>query len=415
MKKIVWIFNHHANSMFFDNGGRHYSFAKYLKKKGYEPVIFCSNAKHGTGELYFDDLDIWKKYINENIDVPFVFVKGRPYVGNGKNRILCMVDYYKNVKKAAKEYSDKYGKPDVIIGSQVHPLAVVSAIKLAKKYGVKSIAEIRDLWPESIVAYGVAKKNNPIILLLRCLEKWIYAHCDKIIFTMENAYDYIKKKKWEKIVPAEKVSFINNGVDLELFDYNKDHYCIDDCDLKDSSYLKIVYAGSIRKANQIGFLIDVAKQITNPNIRFLIWGSGDEEQYLKERVKSEGINNVVIKGKVEKKFVPYIVSNADYNFLDGMDSYLLKYGLSANKLFDYFAARKPAITLVDGICNPIVKMSAGVVISNNVINAAEEIEKLPLIDSDEYDVICRKTGAAAEEYDFKKLTQKLIDIIEKLQ
>ncbi len=47
MKKTVWILNHYAANMYFDKGGRHYSFAKYLKKKGYEPVVFCCNRKHG--------------------------------------------------------------------------------------------------------------------------------------------------------------------------------------------------------------------------------------------------------------------------------------------------------------------------------------------------------------------------------
>ena len=49
MKRNVWIINHHANDMYFDKGGRHYSIAKYLKLQGYDPIIFCSNAKHGNG------------------------------------------------------------------------------------------------------------------------------------------------------------------------------------------------------------------------------------------------------------------------------------------------------------------------------------------------------------------------------
>ena len=38
MKKTVWIINHYANHMYFSKGGRHYSFAKYLKENGYEPI-----------------------------------------------------------------------------------------------------------------------------------------------------------------------------------------------------------------------------------------------------------------------------------------------------------------------------------------------------------------------------------------
>ena len=51
MKKQIWIMNHYAGNTHFDHSGRHYSFAKYLKRAGYEPVVFCCNAKHGKPEL----------------------------------------------------------------------------------------------------------------------------------------------------------------------------------------------------------------------------------------------------------------------------------------------------------------------------------------------------------------------------
>ena len=78
-------------------------------------------------------------------------IKARKYQGNGKQRVLNMVDFYRNVKKAAVEFAKKNAKPDIIYASSVHPLALVAGIQLAKKFGVKCICEVRDLWPESIV------------------------------------------------------------------------------------------------------------------------------------------------------------------------------------------------------------------------------------------------------------------------
>ena len=51
MKKNIWIFNHYATNMYFDNGGRHYWFAKYLKQADYNPVIFCANTLHGFDKI----------------------------------------------------------------------------------------------------------------------------------------------------------------------------------------------------------------------------------------------------------------------------------------------------------------------------------------------------------------------------
>ena len=81
MKKNVWIMNHYAGSMFFDKGGRHYNFAKYLRRAGYEPVIFCANSMHGNQEAFFDHQDLWHEHMADEINTPFVFVRARLYQG----------------------------------------------------------------------------------------------------------------------------------------------------------------------------------------------------------------------------------------------------------------------------------------------------------------------------------------------
>ena len=169
MKKI-WILNHYAGRMLFDRGGRHYCFAKYLVRDGYKPVIFCCNNKHNPGtENFYETDNLWEEHVAEEINTPFVFVKGRPYIGNGKDRVLNMIDFYHNVKRAALEYAAESGKPDVVYASSVHPLTLVAGIQLAKKFGVKCVCEVRDLWPESLISYGIAKKDSLAVKLLKFL------------------------------------------------------------------------------------------------------------------------------------------------------------------------------------------------------------------------------------------------------
>lgn len=44
-----------------------------------------------------------------------------------------MAAYYKHLFSVAKKYSDKFGKPDLIIASSPHPLAMIAGIKVSKK------------------------------------------------------------------------------------------------------------------------------------------------------------------------------------------------------------------------------------------------------------------------------------------
>lgn len=405
----IWIFNNY--NMLPEQGGlnRHYYFGKCLKEMGHDPVVFVGSHPHNTNMQMIPG----KERFLPAPSTPFlwVYVKTCNYEKSRLKRVYSMFEYYRNAQKAAA----RFDTPDVILGSSAHPLAAVLAIRLGKKYGCKSIVEVRDLWPESIVAYGIAGTHNPAVLALRRLEKWIYKKADAVVFTMEGAYDYIVEQGWEKDIPRAKVHYINNGVDLEQFDYNKDNFVMDDPDLDDPALFKVIYPGSIRKVNNLGLLLDAAKEVKDLRIKFLIWGDGDEREALEHRVRDEGISNVAFKGKVEKKYIPSIVSRADLNLQHGETTNLLRYGISMNKLFDFFAAGRPI--LMDFPCsyNPMATCHAGLVVEDptpqRVAAAVEQFASLP---EAEYAEFCVNARRAAEDYDFKRLTEKLIRVIEEI-
>ena len=414
MKTNIWILNHYASDMYFDHGGRHYNFAKNLRRADYAPVVFGANSKHGKAERFFETDALWEEHVAEEIDTPFVFVRARAYNGNGKQRVLNMIDFYRNVKKAAKEYAAQHGRPDVIFASSVHPLTLVAGIQLAKQFGVKCVCEVRDLWPESIVVYSNRfTKDNPLIKLLYRGEKWIYKKADALVFTMEGAYYFITEQGWEKEIPRSKVHYINNGVDLEQFDYNKEHFRVEDPDLNDPNVFKVIYTGSIRHVNNLGLLLDAAKCVKDPRVKILVWGDGDEREALERRVRDENISNVVFKGMVEKKYIPSIVSRADLNFAHNDPSPLFRFGISFNKLFDYLAAGKPILCDFPCPYNPAVTYDAGIETSDTQPQKiAKAIEDLATAAKQERQSYCTNARRAAEDYDFKRLTDKLISVIE---
>ena len=325
-----------------------------------------------------------------------------------------MVDFYHNLKKTCKEYAEIHGKPDVIYASSVHPLTLVAGIQLAKQFHIKCICEVRDLWPESLLAYGIVGTRNPVVFGLRQMEKWIYKKADALVFTAEGMYEYIKEQGWEKAVPKNKTFYINNGVDLEAFDQNLDTFQIRDDDLENSNFFKVVYTGSIRKVNNLGLLLDTAKLIGDSSIRFLIWGGGDELEILKERINDEKIDNVILKGRVKKCYIPYITSRADLNLVHNTPSPLFKYGISFNKLFDYLAAGKPIFSDFPCAYNPAVQCGAGCDVREPRAEIiAETIKSFQKMSPSTLAAYGRNARAAAEQqYNFEVLTQKLVTIIE---
>lgn len=148
-------------------------------------------------------------------------------------------------------------------------------------------------------------------------------------------------------------------------------------------------------------------------MRFLIWGDGDERPALERRVKDENIGNVVFKGRVEKKLVPSIVSRADVNLAHNTPSPLFRFGISFNKLFDYLAAGKPVLSDFPCPYNPAVTYGAGLDVQHpDAASVARRVEEMAAMGPEERDKLSRNALRAAHDYDFKKLTEKLLDVIE---
>ncbi len=412
----IWILNHYAGTAYLNRGGRHYWFAKYLKRYGYNPTVFCCNKIHNTDSFVFDNDNLVNTCVEESTGVPYVFIKGRDYKGNGKDRILNMIDFFRNLKKCAGEYAKKCGTPDIIYASSVHPLTLLAGIKLAKKFGVKCVCEVRDLWPESIVVYmkGI-KRNNPLVRLLYCGEKYLYKKADALIFTMEGGYEYIIEKGWNNCIPKSKVYYINNGVDLEQFKRDREEYKISDQDLENENTFKVIYSGSIRRANNLDKLLDVAKELKEENIVFLIFGDGEELHKLLKRVDDEEISNVIFKGKVDKKFIPFITTKADLNIVHNEESSLFKYGISFNKLFEYMAAGRPILCDFHAEYNPVVICKAGTeCLSSYPHEIANELKRFKSMEKEELERICASALKASEQYDFRNLTLRLVALFNDL-
>lgn len=417
-KKKIWMMNHYATNMFFNKGGRHYWFAENLITSGYEPTIFCANIRHNTEDM----IDIGRqKYSTETLNnIPFVFVKTTKSKGNGIDRVKNMSHFYFNLFPVAKEYAKKYGKPDIILASSVHPLTMVAGIQIAKKLGVPCICEIRDLWPEAIFAFNKAKEKSLLGKILIAGEHWIYKKADALIFTKKGDTDYIKEKKWDKEhggdIDLVKAHYINNGVDIDAFNKSIQTEILNDSDFVGDKF-NVVYVGAIRPVNNVGNILDSASLLKNEkDIQFLIYGDGNQREMLEKRVEDEGLTNVKVKGFVNKQFIPFILSKSSVNILNySQTQYNWSRGNSSNKLFEYMASGKPIISTVKMGYSIIEKYKCGIELENasgkDLANAILKIQGLP---KEEYDRLSRNAKAGAEDFDFKVLTKNLIDVIEKV-
>jgi glycosyltransferase involved in cell wall biosynthesis len=409
--KRIWLVNQYAMPPEYESRLRTIKFAQYLIEAGYDVTIFASSMMHNMGiDLITDGLPyIERSYGN----LKFIHIKTGAYKGNSILRLWSMLQFPLKLFYFKKCFD----KPDIIIHTATVPFGNVMYYT-AKRLRAKYIVEVLDLWPEGFVAFNLISPRNPFLKLAYKAERWLYAKADKLIFSMEGGRDYIIEKKWDTshkgIVDVKKISYINNGVDVNDFHSNSNNYFLDDADILDESTFKVTYLGSIRLANGLQYLIDAASYLKeNSKIKFLIYGDGDDRDGLEKYCLENGITNVLFKQKwIDPKYVPFVLSHSSLNVLNYQPNSIWKYGGSQSKLFQYMASGKPICSNLEmGYC-PINKYNLG--IAKNFKSAKEysdAILSLVNMDAISYDEMCNRARVVALQYDYKILTNKLIEIL----
>lgn len=398
---------------------RHAMLAKQLATMGYLPVVMVASRTRCSDEQMIHDKRPY--LVDDTHGFPFIYIRVNDFGDSMKKRLLAIIEYHFRLARHAGEFSGKYGTPKVILGSSNYPVTPTLARKLAKRLKAKSICEVRDLWPLSLEVYEIIKKGGLIARAMYVLERRNYEMADAIIFTMEGGAEYIREQKWDIAhggkIDLSKVFHINNGVDLDEFDKNASEYALADEDLDNPKLFKVVYTGSIRKANNLNNLLDVAALLGDQrDIRFLVWGSGNDLPGLKSRCASEGIDNVAFKGSVPKKMVPGILRRSDVNIQTLNMNELGRFGMSGNKQFEYLAAGKPIVSGGPCAYSVIEKYDCGIDTDDcrpqTIADAILRLYGCGEARRAEYGSNARK---AAKEYDFKNLAKRLTGILTKLQ
>ena len=390
-------------------------FAHYLHQKGYDVTIFGCSIMHNMNiDLIKDDSLYIERQYN---DLNFVFIKGLSYnKATGIKRLLSEIKFHYDLVKIAKNLD----KPDVIVAT-TNALISNPVLAWAKKNNVKYITESLDVWPDNFIDFGLVSAHNPLMKYLFWRIKKTYSESDANIFSWYGCYQYLKKKEWDVdsggVIDMNKVFYINNGVDLNDFEYNKNNNVLEDPDLT-SSLKKITYLGSIRLVNNIEQLIKAAEILkTRKDVVFLIYGDGDDRERLIEYCKEHKLANVKFKAKwTDPKYVPYILSQSTINILNYISSDFAKNGISSSKMFQYMASGKPIVCNIDILDCPITKHHIGIahamLSSEEYANSISALLDLP---QDEYNAMCNRAKALAKQFDYQYLTDQMISVIKKVE
>jgi len=305
-------------------------------------------------------------------------------------------------------------RPDVVIATSPQLLCALAGWWLAFWKRAPFVFEVRDLWPESLVAVGASEEGTLLHRTLGAIAGFLYRRA-RLIVVVSPAFKEHLIRYWN--VPAEKISIVENGVETDLFRLDPSALEVRK-QLKVEDRFLICYIGTIGNAHGLETLIAAAEQLwpVMPEAIFWLIGEGAEKERLAKLAAARGLTNLQFLGQQPRERIPAYVSTADLCLIMLKKTELFK-TVIPTKLLEYMACERPVVVAVDGQARQIVEEAhAGVFVepenSEALVKAIIELAKDP--------ERRRQMGASGRQYIVNqysrgKTARDYIAVLEKLQ
>lgn len=339
-RRLLWI-NHFAVTPRDGGGTRHFEMGRELCSRGWHVTVAAADF-HLQARRYTRRLGpAVRNEIKEHADgVELRWLWSAPYAKNDWRRAWNWMSFALSLLQA-----EQSNRPDVVVGSSPHLFAALAGARIATRHGVPFVLEVRDLWPESMVAAGGRK--GPAYHFFAGLARYLYRRADRILCLARGTQAHLKQMG----VDGRKLVYIPNGVDPDAFR---------GIERSPGETFTLVYAGAHGPANGLEVVLDAADLLRDRNgLRFLLVGDGPAKANLTQSAAVRGLSNVEFRDPVPKVSMRDIFAEADAGLMVLRDTPLFAYGVSPNKLFDYFGAELPVVCNVPGEVAAMVEAAGG--------------------------------------------------------
>ena len=344
-------------------------------KNGFRVILFAPTPTRGiTDEEYLE----YRKRTFEKMYDGKLDVHRFKMFREGKNPLVRFLRYFL-VSMLQFYYGARAKDIDLIYVASTPPTQGALAA-LVKKFKHKPfVYNLQDIFPDSLVGTGLAKKGGLLWKIGRVIENFTYRNADKIIVISED----FKRNIMAKGVPEEKIVVVYNWVDEEaVVDVPRAENKLFDKYELDRSKFYVTYNGNIGLTQNMDMLLEVAKELSptptlprregessptpNPSpvgrgispsdgsdadahrlrdIHFVLVGEGAYKAEVEKRIKEQGITNVTLLPFQPYEDISHVFSLGDVSLV------ISKPGVGANsvpsKTWSIMSASRPVLANFD--------------------------------------------------------------------
>ena len=351
------------------------SFARELVSQGFDVEVVTGFPNYPGGKLYPG----YRMRVVQKEIIDGVIITRIPLYMSHDTSAIRRIANYVSFAASLLFYCLFFSKRADAIYAYHPPLTVGIAARVVRFFRrIPVVYDVQDMWPDTLRATGMLNSEKALLIVSKVCD-WVYRGVDRIVVLSPG----FKRLLLERGVPEDKVEVIYNWCDESQLSDLKAGL---PSDFPGSNYFRIVFAGTMGKAQALDSVIEAAKNllVKRPEVRFVFVGGGVEVDRLKAKVQQGNITNVIFIPRVPMSEVGAILEGADALLVHLKDDPLFSITIPS-KTQAYMAKSKPIIMAVRGDAAHLVSVSKSGVLAEpeNVSSLVSAVELISGISRDE--------------------------------
>lgn len=229
---------------------------------------------------------------------------------------------------------------DVVFCNQLSPVMMAyAAIVYKKMHKIPAVMYCLDLWPESLIAGGIARKSV-LYKYYHYVSKRIYRQMDKILITSRMFSNYLRDEFGIKKEEIEYLPQYAEGIFEQIPPRTED------------GTFNFMFAGNIGTVQSVETVIKTAEILKDEPVKFHIVGGGTDLERLQKM--GENMKNVIFYGRKPIEEMPEFYAKADAMLITLAADPVLSLTLPG-KVQSYMAVGKPIIGAIDGETKTVIE------------------------------------------------------------
>lgn len=381
---------------------RTWEHARAWVEAGAEVTVITTAPNFPRGVVHNGYSNAW--HTAEEVDGIRV-VRVKSYIAANAGMLKRMLDYL-SFAFTAPVAALFERRPDIVLATSPQFFCALGGWITSVLRWRPFVFELRDLWPESIVAVG-AMRRSLVIRTLEALEIFLYRRA-RLIVSVTHAF---KQNLIARGIDGDKIEVVTNGVTAGTFRRNGNGAAVR-AEAGLSGRLVFGYVGTHGMAHSLDTLLDAAEAVRHrDDIGFLFAGDGAEADRLRER--ADAMPNVSVLGPQPRSRMEEVWSACDVAVVILRNTNTFR-TVIPSKMFEAMAMGLPIlIALPDGEATGIVT-EHGIGLTCPPENAAALAEAITRLadDQDLRDQYSANGVAAASKFDRTTLARQMLSHLE---